>query len=70
MNPILADIYSTVLPSAPFIIAAYVLLWVVLIVYVIMIARGLKGTEKQMELLEKRMNCIDGVGSEEDDQRR
>ena len=27
MNPILADIYSTILPSAPYIIAAYALLW-------------------------------------------
>ena len=33
MNPILADIYSTILPSAPYIIAAYALLWVALLVY-------------------------------------
>jgi hypothetical protein len=26
MNPILADMYSTVIPSAPFIIAAYALI--------------------------------------------
>ena len=32
MNPILADIYSTILPSAPYIIAAYALLWVALLV--------------------------------------
>lgn len=70
MNPILADIYSTVLPSAPFIIVAYVMLWVVLVVYAIMIARGLKGTEKQMGLLEKRMNHIDVVSAEEDGESR
>ena len=29
MNPILADIYSTILPSAPYIIAAYALLWAI-----------------------------------------
>ena len=40
MNPILADIYSTILPSAPYIIAAYALLWVALLVYVLMIFRG------------------------------
>ena len=28
MNPILADIYSTILPSAPYIIAGSALLWV------------------------------------------
>lgn len=42
MNPILADIYSTILPSAPYIIAAYALLWVALLVYVLMVFRGTK----------------------------
>ena len=37
MNPILADMYSTVIPSAPFLIAAYALVWVVLLIYVIMV---------------------------------
>lgn len=53
MNPILADIYSTVIPSAPFIIGAYALVWVALLVYVIMTVRGLKKTEAQMALLEE-----------------
>ena len=53
MNPILADIYSTVIPSAPFIIAAYAILWAALLVYVIMTVRGLKKTEAQMGLLEE-----------------
>ena len=53
MNPILADIYSTVIPSAPFVIAAYAIVWVALLVYVIMTVRGLKKTEAQMALLEK-----------------
>ena len=52
MNPILADIYSTVLPSAPFIIAAYAIVWVALLVYVAVVVRGLKKTEAQMALLE------------------
>lgn len=53
MNPILADIYSTVIPSAPFVIAAYAIVWVALLVYVIMTVRGLKKTEAQMALLEE-----------------
>ncbi len=53
MNPILTDIYSTVIPSAPFIIAAYAIVWVVLLVYVVMVVRGLKKTEAQMALLEE-----------------
>ena len=53
MNPILADIYSTVIPSAPFIIAAYAIMWAVLLIYVIMVVRGLKKTEAQMAVLEE-----------------
>ena len=53
MNPILADIYSTVIPSAPFVIAAYAIVWVALLVYVIMTVRGLKKTEAQMALREE-----------------
>ena len=53
MNPILADIYSTVIPSAPFVLAAYAIVWVALLVYVIMTVRGLKKTEAQMALLEE-----------------
>ena len=53
MNPILADMYSTVAPSAPFIIGAYALVWLVLLVYVLIVVRGLKNTEAQMALLEE-----------------
>ena len=53
MNTILADIYSTVIPSAPFIIAAYALVWVALLVFVIITVSGLKKTEAQMALLEE-----------------
>lgn len=53
MNPILADIYSTILPSAPYIIAAYAFLWVALLVYVLMIFRGTKKAEAQLMLLEE-----------------
>ena len=55
MNPILADIYSTVVPSAPFIIAAYALVWVALLVYVVVIVRGLKKTEAQIAVLEESL---------------
>ncbi len=53
MNPILADIYSTILPSAPYIIAAYALLWVALLVYVLMVFRGTKKATAQLTLLEE-----------------
>ena len=61
MNPILADMYSTVIPSAPFLIAAYALVWVVLLVYVIVVVRGLKKTEAQMAVLEEALAAKDGT---------
>lgn len=53
MNPILEDMYSTVLPSAPYLIAAYAIVWLVLLVYVIVVIRGLRKTEAQMAVLEE-----------------
>ena len=58
MNPILADIYSTVVPSMPFIIGAYALVWAALLVYVIIVVRGLKKTEAQMAALEESVRAI------------
>lgn len=56
MNPVLADMYSTVLPSAPFIIAAYALVWLALLVYVIAVTRGIKKTEERIALLEEALD--------------
>lgn len=55
MNPVLAEIYSTVIPSAPYIIGAYALIWVALLVYVLMITRGYKKAEAQMAVLEEEL---------------
>jgi len=55
MNPILVDMYSTVIPSAPFLIAAYALVWAALLVYVLVVVRGLKKTEAQVALLEEEI---------------
>ena len=65
MNPILADIYSTVVPSAPFIIAAYALVWAALLVYVIVVTRGLKKTEAQMAVLEEMVAAGKAGGLDE-----
>lgn len=55
MNPILVEIYSTILPSMPYLIAAYVLLWLVLLIYVLIIMRGVRRAEKQMGVLEEAL---------------
>ena len=64
MNPILADIYATVIPSAPFVIAAYAIVWLALLVYVIKIVSGLKKTEAQMAVLEEAIRAKEGGISE------
>ena len=63
MNPILSDMYSTVAPSMPFIIAAYALVWLVLLVYVFVVVRGLKKTEAQMAVLEEALAKREGTSS-------
>lgn len=55
MNSVLAEIYSTILPSAPYLIAAYALVWLALFVYVFIVVRGLKKTEAQMAVLEEAL---------------
>ena len=55
MNPVLVEIYSTILPSAPYLIAAYALMWLAILVYVFIIVRGLKKTEAQMTVLEEAL---------------
>ena len=53
MNPLLEEIYSTIVPSLPYIIGAYVLIWVVLLVYLFIIHRGTKKAERELALLEE-----------------
>jgi hypothetical protein len=53
MDPILAEIYSTVLTAAPYVIGAYALMWLVLLVYALTIALGLRRTTRQLAALEE-----------------
>lgn len=55
MNPVLAEIYSTIAPSMPFIVAAYALMWLALLVYVLVIMLGFKKAEKEMAVLEEAL---------------
>ena len=55
MDPILAEIYSTVLTAAPFVIAAYALLFLILLVYVAIVMTKIKSTEKKIDALAEHM---------------
>lgn len=55
MDPILAEVYSTVLPAAPFVIAAYVGIWLALAVYAFMLSRRAKSTQRDLEALKRAL---------------
>lgn len=55
MNEVLVEIYSTIIPSAPYIIAAYALMWAALLVFVFITVQGLKKTEAQIAVLEEAL---------------
>lgn len=55
MDPILAEVYSTVLPAAPYVIAAYAGIWVVLLVYVFVLARRARRTQADIDALERAL---------------
>lgn len=52
LDPVLMQIYSTVLDAAPYVIAAYALLWVGLMAYVTMTMRRVSRLERQVVVLE------------------
>ena len=55
MNPILEQIYATILPSAPYVIAAYALMWLALCIYVVFAMSRLRKTEAQLDVLERSL---------------
>jgi CcmD family protein len=58
MNALLEEIYSTIIPSAPYIIAAYALIWVVLLVWVFLQFNKQKKLEQQLLLLEEELDDL------------
>lgn len=55
MDPVLEEIYSTIIPSAPYVIAAYALVWLALFIYVMIIRRSTKRAEARIEVLEEAL---------------
>jgi CcmD family protein len=47
-----AELYKLVIADAPYVIGAYAVLWVALIVYITMVLRRLLRLEKEMAVLE------------------
>lgn len=55
MNSVLEEIYSTIMPAAPYVVIAYASVWLILLVYVIIVTVGFKKTERQMTILEEAL---------------
>ncbi len=55
MNAILVEIYSTIIPSAPYIIAAYALLWAGLLLWLFLQFTKQKKLSQQLTLLEEEL---------------
>lgn len=53
MNALLQEIYSTIIPSAPYVIAAYALVWVALFVFLFAQYRRIGRAEQRLDVLEQ-----------------
>ena len=63
MNPLLQEIYSTILPSAPYIIVAYAFIWLLLGVWLFVQFRKQNAVAKQLMLLEEAMDEASAKGN-------
>ncbi|MDO4436500.1 MAG: heme exporter protein CcmD [Coriobacteriaceae bacterium] len=55
MDAILAEVYSTVLPAAPYVLAAYIGILLVIAAFVALLWRKSKRTEADIDALERAL---------------
>ena len=55
MDPILSEVYSTVLPAAPYVLAAYVGILLALLAFVFPLWRKSKRTEADIDALKRAL---------------
>jgi CcmD family protein len=53
MDPVLKEIYSLVLPAAPYVLAAYGILWIGLFGYITVVLRRLGKIEAELRVVEE-----------------
>jgi CcmD family protein len=61
MDPTNAELYKLVLPDAPYVVAAYGVLWVALIGYVSLVLTRLMKLEKEIQVVEEACARRDGA---------
>ena len=55
MDSILSEVCSTVLPAAPYVLAAYIGIWLVLFIFVLALWRKSKRTSEDIEALKQAL---------------
>lgn len=55
MDSILSEVYSTVLPAAPYVLAAYIGIWLVLFIFVLALWRKSKRASEDIEALKQAL---------------
>jgi CcmD family protein len=55
MDPVLKEIYSLVLPAAPYVLAAYGILWIGLFGYITVVLRRLGKIEAELRVVEEAL---------------
>lgn len=60
MDPILAEVYSTVLPAAPYVIAAYAGIVLVLFAFVLMLWSKSKRIQSDLDALKRALDDRNG----------
>lgn len=60
MDPILEEVYSIVVPSAPYVIGAYALIWVILLVFLAVMLLKTKKTQKDIDALNEAIEYREG----------
>ena len=53
MDPVLKEIYSLVVPAAPYVLAAYGILWIGLFGYITVVLRRLGKIEAELRVVEE-----------------
>ena len=62
MDPILEQVYSTILSAAPFVIAAYALIWVAVLVFAIVMMLRSRKTEQDIQALREAVERLERKG--------
>lgn len=67
MDPVMTEVYSTIVPALPYVIGAYLLMWAILGVALIRAIRIQHQLQKRIDLLERQLNTPSKLRDDVDD---